>query len=310
MNGVVIVDKPAGITSHDVVDRVRKLLGEKKAGHTGTLDPMATGVLPVCIGEATKLASFLTGDDKVYEVTMRLGVRTDTQDMTGQVLAEQEPRVTEADVREALEAFSGTITQVPPQYSAVKVRGKALYKWARKGIRVEPPARQVEIRAIRVLGVEMPRVRFDVTCSKGTYVRTLCADVGERLGCGAALETLRRTASGAFRLQDAVPLEGGSDAAIRERLEGAIIAPARALAGVDDIPVPPHLEERLMQGHQPDAEALAGLQIPSLAAGDVVKFTSGSGRLVALARMVVATEEIPMLGVRDRVARILRVFVP
>ncbi len=311
MNGVVIVDKPAGITSHDVVDRVRKLLGEKKAGHTGTLDPMATGVLPVCIGEATKLASFLTGDDKVYEVTMRLGVRTDTQDMTGQVLAEQEPRVTEADVREALEAFSGkTITQVPPQYSAVKVRGKALYKWARKGIRVEPPARQVEIRAIRVLGVEMPRVRFDVTCSKGTYVRTLCADVGERLGCGAALETLRRTASGAFRLQDAVPLEGGSDAAIRERLEGAIIAPARALAGVGDIPVPPHLEERLMQGHQPDAEALAGLQIPSLAAGDVVKFTSGSGRLVALARMVVATEEIPMLGVRDRVARILRVFVP
>ncbi|MCU0583488.1 MAG: hypothetical protein MUE57_06600, partial [Syntrophales bacterium] len=248
------------------------------------------------------------GDDKVYEVTMRLGVRTDTQDMTGQVLAEQEPRVTEADVREALEAFSGkTITQVPPQYSAVKVRGKALYKWARKGIRVEPPARQVEIRAIRVLGVEMPRVRFDVTCSKGTYVRT---HVGERLGCGAALETLRRTASGAFRLQDAVPLEGGSDAAIRERLEGAIIAPARALAGVGDIPVPPHLEERLMQGHQPDAEALAGLQIPSLAAGDVVKFTSGSGRLVALARMVVATEEIPMLGVRDRVARILRVFVP
>jgi tRNA pseudouridine55 synthase len=310
MNGVVIVDKPAGITSHDVVDRVRKLLGEKKAGHTGTLDPMATGVLPVCVGEATKLASFLTGDDKVYEVTMRLGVRTDTQDMTGQVLAEQEPRVAEADVRAALEAFAGMITQVPPQYSAVKVRGKALYKWARKGVRVEPPARQVEIRAIRVLGVEMPRVRFDVTCSKGTYIRTLCADAGERLGCGAALETLRRTASGAFRLQDAVPLEGGSDAAIRERLERAIIAPAQALAGVGDIPVPPHLEERLMQGHQPDAEALAGLQIPSLAAGDVVKFTSGSGRLVALARMVVATEEIPMLGVRDRVARILRVFVP
>jgi tRNA pseudouridine55 synthase len=310
MNGVVIVDKPAGITSHDVVDRVRRLLGEKKAGHTGTLDPMATGVLPVCIGEATKLASFLTGDDKVYEVTMRLGVRTDTQDMTGQVLAEQEPRVTEADIRSALEAFAGTITQVPPQYSAVKVRGKALYKWARKGVRMEAPARQVEIRAIRLLGVEMPRVRFDVTCSKGTYVRTLCADVGERLGCGAALEALRRTASGAFRLEDAVSLEGGSDAAIRERLERAIIAPARALATVADIPVPPHLEERLMQGHQPDAEALASLQIPSLAAGDVVKFTSGSGRLVALARMAVATGDIPMLGARDRVARILRVFVP
>ena len=309
MNGVVIVDKPAGITSHDVVDRVRKLLGVRKAGHTGTLDPMATGVLPVCVGEATKLASFLTGDDKAYEVTMRLGVRTDTQDMTGQVLNEQEPRVTEVDVRAALEAVAGTITQVPPQYSAVKVRGKALYKWARKGVRVEPPARQVEIRAIRLRGIEMPRVRFDVTCSKGTYVRTLCADMGERLGCGAALESLRRTASGAFRLQDAVSLEGDSDAAIRERLERALILPARALAGVGDIAVSPNLEERLMKGHQPDGEDVGGLQIPSLAAGDVVKFTSGSGRLVALARMVVATADIPMLGARERVARILRVFV-
>jgi len=223
MNGVVVVDKPAGITSHDAVERVRKLLGEKKAGHTGTLDPMATGVLPVCVGEATKLASFLAGDDKTYEVTMRLGVRTDTLDMTGRVLDEQEPRVTGADVRAVLEGFAGTITQVPPQYSAVKVRGRALYKWARKGVRVEAPARQVEIRAIRLRAIEPPRVRFDVTCSKGTYVRTLCADAGERLGCGAALESLRRTASGRFRLEDAVSLEGASDAALRERLERGLI---------------------------------------------------------------------------------------
>jgi len=198
---------------------------------------------------------------------------------------------------------------VPPQYSAVKVRGRALYKWARKGVHLVPPARQVEIRAIRLRAVEMPRVRFDVTCSKGTYVRTLCADAGERLGCGAALESLRRTASGRFRLEDAVSLEGASDAALRERLERGLIPPARALAGVGDIPVPPQLEEQLRKGRQPDAGALAGLQIPSLAAGDVVKFTSPSGRLVALARMVVATAEIPMLGARDRVARILRVFV-
>jgi tRNA pseudouridine55 synthase len=308
MNGVVIVDKPAGITSHDTVARVRKLLGERKAGHTGTLDPLATGVLPVCLGEATKLASFLAGDDKVYEVTMLLGVRTDTQDMTGRVLAEQEARVTDEEVRGALEAFAGTITQVPPRYSAVKVRGRALYKWARRGVPVEAPGRQVEIRAIRLLGVELPRVRFDVTCSKGTYVRTLCADAGERLGCGAALESLRRTASGRFRLEDAVSLEGASDAALRERLERGLIPPARALGGVGDIPVPPPLEEQLRKGRQPDAGALAGLQIPSLAAGDVVQFTNESGRLVALARMVVATAEIPMLGARDRVARILRVF--
>lgn len=308
MKGVVIVDKPAGITSHDAVDRVRKLLGERKAGHTGTLDPMATGVLPVCVGEATKIASFLTGDDKVYEATMRLGVRTDTLDMTGQVLTEQQPRATEADVKAVLAAFTGTITQVPPQYSAVKVRGKALYKWARKGIRVEPPPREVQIREILLQGIELPRVRFTVTCSKGTYVRTLCADMGDRLGCGAALEQLRRTRSGIFRLQDAVRLDGESDDGIRARLEQGLIPMNRALPGLRDIVIPPLFEQKLAKGHQPDVEGLAALQIPSLAAADVVKFISEEGRLVALARMLISAGEIPSLPPGVQAACILRVF--
>jgi len=308
MKGVVIVDKPAGITSHDAVDRVRKLLGERKAGHTGTLDPMATGVLPVCVGEATKIASFLAGDDKVYEATMRLGVRTDTLDMTGRVLAEQEPRVAEADVREVLASFAGTISQVPPQYSAVKVGGKALYKWARKGVRMEPPARDVEIREILLQGIEMPFVRFTVTCSKGTYVRTLCADMGDRLGCGAALERLRRTRSGSFRLQDAVRIEGDSDDGIRLRLLQGLIPMDRALPGIGGIVIPPLMEQKLTKGHQPDAESLAALQIPSLAAADVVKFVSEGGCLVALARMLVSAQEIPSLAPGVQVARILRVF--
>jgi tRNA pseudouridine55 synthase len=308
MKGVVIVDKPAGITSHDAVDRVRKLLGERKAGHTGTLDPMATGVLPVCVGEATKIASFLTGDDKVYEATMRLGVRTDTLDMTGQVLEERQPRVTEADAKAVLAAFAGTITQVPPQYSAVKVRGKALYKWARKGIRVEAPAREVEIREILLQGIELPRMRFTVTCSKGTYVRTLCADMGDRLGCGAALEELRRTRSGIFRLQDAVRLDGDNDEEIRAKLEQGLIPMNRALQGLRDIVIPPLLEQKLTKGHQPDVEGLAALQIPSLAAADVVKFVSREGRLVALARMLVSAGEIPSLPPGAQAARILRVF--
>ena len=308
MKGVVIVDKPAGITSHDAVDRVRKLLGERKAGHTGTLDPMATGVLAVCVGEATKIASFLTGDDKVYEATMRLGVRTDTLDMTGQVLAEQEPRATEADVKAVLAAFVGTITQVPPQYSAVKVRGKALYKWARKGIRVEPPPREVQIREILLQGIELPRVRFTVTCSKGTYIRTLCADMGDRLGCGAALEQLRRTRSGIFRLQDAVRLDGDSDDGIRARLEQGLIPMNRALPGLRDIVIPPLLEQKLAKGHQPDVEGLAALQIPSLATADVVKFISEEGRLVALARMLISAGEIPSLPPGVQAACILRVF--
>ena len=308
MKGVVIVDKPAGITSHDAVDRVRKLLGERKAGHTGTLDPMATGVLAVCVGEATKIASFLTGDDKVYEATMRLGVRTDTLDMTGQVLAEQEPRATDADVKAVLAAFAGKISQVPPQYSAVKVRGKALYKWARKGIRVEAPAREVEIREILLQGIELPRVRFTVTCSKGTYIRTLCADMGDRLGCGAALEQLRRTRSGSFREEDAVRLDGDSDDGIRAKLEQGLIPMNRALPGLRDIVIPPLLEQKLAKGHQPDCEGLAALQIPSLAAADVVKFISGEGRLVALARMLVSAGEIPSLPPGAQAARILRVF--
>lgn len=308
MKGVVIVDKPAGITSHDAVDRVRKLLGERKAGHTGTLDPMATGVLAVCVGEATKIASFLAGDDKVYEATMRLGVRTDTLDMTGQVLAEQQPRATDADVKAVLAAFAGTISQVPPQYSAVKVRGKALYKWARKGIRVEAPAREVEIREILLQGIELPRVRFTVTCSKGTYIRTLCADMGDRLGCGAALEQLRRTRSGIFREEDAVRLDGDNDDGIRAKLEQGLIPMNRALPGLRDIVIPLLLEQELMKGHQPDCEGLAALQIPSLEAGDVVKFISGEGRLVAMARMLVSAGEIPLLPPGAQAARILRVF--
>ncbi len=308
MKGVVIVDKPAGITSHGAVHRVRKLLGERKAGHTGTLDPLATGVLPVCVGEATKIASFLAGDDKVYEATMRLGLRTDTQDITGRVLAEHEPRVTEADVKAVLAAFAGTITQVPPQYSAVKVRGKALYKWARKGIHVEPPAREVEIREIRLLEIDLPRVRFTVTCSKGTYVRTLCADAGENLGCGAVLEGLRRTRCGIFRLENAVRLDGDSDVGIRAGLEKGLIPMSRALKELQGIVIPPLMEKRLAAGYQPDVESLSALQIPSLAAADVVKFVSGDGRLVALARMLISAGEMVSLPPGAKAARILRVF--
>jgi tRNA pseudouridine55 synthase len=228
--------------------------------------------------------------------------------MTGQVLEERQPRVTEADAKAVLAAFAGTITQVPPQYSAVKVRGKALYKWARKGIRVEPPPREVQIREILLQGIELPRVRFTVTCSKGTYVRTLCADMGDRLGCGAALEQLRRTRSGIFRLQDAVRLDGESDDGIRAKLEQGLIPMNRALPGLRDIVIPPLFEQKLAKGHQPDVEGLAALQIPSLAAADVVKFISEEGRLVALARMLVSAGEIPSLPPGVQAACILRVF--
>jgi len=173
---------------------------------------------------------------------------------------------------------------------------------------MEVPAREVEIREILLQGIEMPFVRFTVRCSKGTYVRTLCADMGDRLGCGAALEKLRRTASGIFREKNAVRLDGDSDEGIRQKLQQGLIPMSRALPGIGDIVIPPLMEQKLVKGHQPDAEGLAALQIPSLEAGDVVKFVSEGGCLVALARMLVSAGEIPSLAPGVQAARILRVF--
>jgi len=304
MNGIVLVDKPAGITSHDAVQWVRRLLDARKAGHTGTLDPLATGLLTVCVGEATKLAPFLAEDEKEYEVTLRLGVRTDTQDVTGRLLETAEPRVTEEAFAAVLAEFRGIIRQTVPRYSAVKVRGRPLHRWARKGVDVEPPDRQVEIRDIAAGEFRPPLAHFRVTCSKGTYVRTLCADIGDRLGCGAALEALRRTRSGRFRIENAVPLAGDDAAA---RLRERIVPMAEALSELPAVTAPEPYATRISQGWQPEGEALRAMQIPSLAAGDVLKFLTGSGRLLALGRLRVAAGEI--VGTRhEQPMRMLRIF--
>ena len=192
-SGIINVYKEAGYTSFDVVAKMRGILGIKKIGHTGTLDPDATGVLPVCIGKATKVCDLLTDKDKTYEAVMRLGVVTDTQDMTGQVLEEHAVTVTEDAVRRAVGQFVGQIEQVPPMYSALKVGGQKLCNLARKGIEVERKPRPVTIYEIRIKNIALPLVTMEVHCSKGTYIRTLCADIGEVLGVGACMESLVRT---------------------------------------------------------------------------------------------------------------------
>jgi tRNA pseudouridine55 synthase len=200
------VDKPAGPTSHDIVDRVRRALGTRRAGHVGTLDPFATGVLPVCVGKATRLARFLAEGEKVYEATVRLGIATTTDDDTGEPLAE--PRavsVSRAEVEAACRAFVGEVPQVPPSFSAKRVNGRRLYELAREGAKVERRAVTVTIRAIEVGAVEHDRVALTVRCSPGTYIRSLARDLGEALGCGGHLTALRRTRSSGFGLQDAVP---------------------------------------------------------------------------------------------------------
>lgn len=203
VNGIINVYKEAGFTSHDVVARLRGIMKQKKIGHTGTLDPDATGVLPVCLGNATKLCDMLTDKSKEYEACMLLGVTTDTQDMSGQIITEKQVACTEEEAREAVLSFVGGYDQIPPMYSAIKVNGKKLYELARKGIEVERQPRRVEIPAIDILECKLPEIRFRVSCSKGTYIRSLCADIGDRLGCGAAMKSLVRTRVGVFVIEEA-----------------------------------------------------------------------------------------------------------
>ncbi len=209
MNGILNLNKPAGATSHDMVYLLRRVTGIKKVGHTGTLDPDAEGVLPMLIGRATRVSDLLTADDKEYVATVQLGVVTDTYDMSGEVLSTCDRLPDEAQVREAAAAFVGTIRQRPPAFSAIKQNGQPLYKLARQGVAVTVPEREVTVSQIVPRDFDLAHGRFcmEVHCSKGTYIRSLCHDMGQRLGCGAAMAGLVRTRSGSFRLADAVPAE-------------------------------------------------------------------------------------------------------
>lgn len=205
-SGIINVYKEKGFTSFDVVAKLRGILKTKKIGHTGTLDPDAEGVLPVCIGRATKVCDILTDKDKVYEAVMLLGVETDTQDTTGEILKELPVEESESVVKEVILSFVGEYAQIPPMYSALKVNGKKLYELAREGKTVERKARNVQIFSIEILEMDLPRVRMSVHCSKGTYIRTLCHDIGQKLGCGGCMEKLLRTKAGIFELADTLKL--------------------------------------------------------------------------------------------------------
>ena len=207
-NGILIIDKPQDWTSHDVVAKCRRVLHERRVGHAGTLDPMATGVLPVFVGRATRAVEFAAGSDKEYLAGLRLGVRTDTQDTTGTVLEERPVTADRAALEAVLEGFRGEILQVPPMYSALKVKGQKLYELARKGVEVERAPRPVTIHDLEVVEQVSEREgRLRVACSKGTYVRTLCHDIGAKLGCGGAMYALRRVRACGFGEADALPLE-------------------------------------------------------------------------------------------------------
>ena len=212
MNGIVIVDKPQGWTSQDVTARLRRVFSTRRIGHGGTLDPMATGVLPVFVGRATRAVEFFEHAEKTYEATLRLGMKTDTQDITGTVLEERPVTVTEQDILNVLPAFRGEILQIPPMSSALKVHGQKLYDLARKGKEVERQPRPITIHELELLHFDGQDARIRVRCSKGTYIRTLCEDMGEKLGCLGCMAALRRTRAGEYTIEKAVPLQTLLDA--------------------------------------------------------------------------------------------------
>ena len=258
MNGIVLVDKPHGVTSFDVVRQLRRLYGTRQVGHGGTLDPLATGLLPVAVGSATRLVEYLMADEKEYQAVLALGAVTDTQDVTGQIL-ENHPwqHISQDAVLNACRSLTGSIDQVPPMYSALKRDGVPLYRLARQGIEVERAARTVTIASIAVTGFAPPQVALRVVCSKGTYIRTLVHDIGQRLGCGAHLTELRRLRCGTLRVADAhlpAELQGLADSGQPLPL----MAPAEAMAGYPAADVRPEAWGRLGNGVAPRLEEVDG----------------------------------------------------
>jgi len=273
ISGLLLIDKPAGITSFDVVRRVRRALKVRKVGHLGTLDPFATGLLPLALGEATKLAQFLLEEPKTYRAVLKLGAETDTQDLTGRLTRESEALPSPEEIYQAAGRFRGEIDQVPPKYSAVHHQGTRLYKLARQGEDVEAPPRKVVIHRLEVEDIATPLVTILVECSKGTYVRTLAHDLGRTLGCGAHLVNLTRLAVGPFRLEEALPLDEVEKRENAPSLRTHLIPLARCLPGVKAVHVDRTQAQRLAQGQTlpwPGLDSSEGEKVRVLTDGELV----------------------------------------
>lgn len=250
ISGVVVVDKPANITSAKVVAIVKKLFRAKKAGHTGTLDPFATGVMVCCINRATRLSSFFLHGNKKYQAVLLLGVSTDTQDLTGTITSTcYKIDCSEEAIRAAFKQFNGTIEQLPPVYSALKHKGVPLYKLARSGKPVQKPARNVHISYIKILEINLPLIRFEVACSAGTYIRALCADIGTLLGCGGHLKELRRIENSGFTIEEAATLSELEELARSDKLSRRMISMANALRDMPEHLADKVLAEKIMNGN-------------------------------------------------------------
>ena len=278
MNGIINVYKEKGYTSHDVVAKLRGILRQKKIGHTGTLDPQAEGVLPVCIGNATKLCDLLTDKTKEYEAVLLLGVTTDTQDTTGAVLSEKTVQVEEDKLRAIMEGFVGKSRQIPPMYSALKVNGKKLYELAREGKEVERKPRDIEIFSLDILEMQLPRVRFRVHCSKGTYIRTLCQDIGEKAGCGGCMEELLRTRVDRFSLAEAHTLSEIEQIRDAGKLSEILIPVDQMFLSYRKVTVSEKYQLALANGNSFTAQMLADMDLADAKAAAMVGTADNTGK--------------------------------
>ncbi len=279
LHGILNVYKEKGYTSHDVVAKLRGITRQKKIGHTGTLDPDAEGVLPVCLGKATKVSELLTEKDKAYRAVLLLGTVTDTQDITGTVLKLSDTDgVSEDKTEEVIRGFVGAYEQIPPMYSALKVNGKKLYELAREGKTIERKARVVEIHSIRIIRMELPRIEMEVSCSKGTYIRTLCHDTGERLGTGGCMEELCRIRSGAFRIEESHRLEYIRESMERGELENLLIPVDAVFSQYKKIQIEQDMDSRLKNGNP----FVMGCPHTALLDGEYVRVYDSAGNFAAI----------------------------
>ncbi len=312
VDGFLIVDKPEGITSLDVVREVKRRLGIRKAGHIGTLDPFATGVLPIALNEGTKLIPFLDEEPKRYEGTLTLGEETATDDCTGKIISRSPwGEATRGALEPAFQSFCGTIQQVPPMFSAVKVDGRRLYHLARKGIEIERKAREVHIFEIRIEAIDLPRVQFAVSCSKGTYVRTLARDIGRKIGCGAHLLQLRRVQSGLFSIAKAMVWEELKALTLKpDSLPSWLIPLGDALAGFPEVIGDERLVQKVRFGQGVLVRDLSPQSLSGFERGEWVKIISPGEGLVAIVRPEINRSDISWADSDSVVFRPLRVFHP
>lgn len=307
INGGLVVNKPRGISSHDTLDKLRKLLPEISIGHTGTLDPQAEGVLFALLGKATKISSFIEYWDKEYLAKIKLGVKTDTYDLEGKILeAVEEIQVTESEIKESVGSLVGEISQTPPVYSAIKYKGKKLYEYARAGVEIKPEKRKVTIKNLEIIGINLPYIELKIDCSKGTYIRSIANDLGEKLRCGAVLASLVRTKVGPYKLEQALTLEKVEEICEQNKISDYIIPIPDILKDLPWIVVEEGCEKRIKNGMELKRENLT--LVGNFKSGETVNVINTKGEVLALGKFLVSSAELDQTNT-GKIFQYLRVLI-